>query len=151
MKVGPKKPNANERHSVSELEGCYIEVGHTAIRLVLEGGRYQWGSREIHDFGEYAAVRPDEFSCILELSSEPFKASKPRRTCRLIRTGKSYAVKELPDGEETKFKREDKKLVLADSLSKATQHACRDGVATQNPKQKWKRIEDSKIYYELTG
>jgi hypothetical protein len=138
---------------VSELEGCYIEVGSSGIRLLLKGGRYQWGSREIHDFGEYTAVRPDEFSCILQLSSEPFKDFQPKRTCRLIRSGKTYIVKRLPDGEETKFKREDGALFLEDSLPLLRQKKPIGGrsPAAAERHQAWKRIENSKVYYQLTG
>lgn len=91
----PKAKKSRKRRSIPELEGCYVKVGHTAIRLVLENGRYRWGSRKIHDSGTFVANQPDKFSCIVELSSELFKDS--RKQCRMMRRGKTYTVKEMPN------------------------------------------------------
>src|SRR5262245_1561137 len=98
---------------VKGLEGSYIRVDRPVIRLGLEDGRYKWGSRDIHEIGAYTIRRVDQFSCIIEFSSELDPAL--RRRCRMTRRGKIYTVKELPKGEETRFKRADGAVFLADS------------------------------------
>jgi hypothetical protein len=150
MRGAAKSAKAIAGWPVQGLEGCYREVGNTTARLLLEAGSYQWGTREIHDFGSYAVVGYDEFSCTLELSSEPWKAFKARRTCRIIRNGKAYLVKELPEGGQTRFKRDDGVLFLADSrpLSRRKLQA---GSAVAEGQRVWRRVEESKVYYQLTG
>src|SRR2546422_3416604 len=108
-----KTTKTNGSHSVRGLEGCYIKVDHTAIRLILKDGRYQWGGRDIHDSGSYTAERQDEFSCLVEFSSELFRGT--RKQCRFTRRGKTYTVKELPHGEVSKVKRDGEALFLTES------------------------------------
>lgn len=138
----------NKATRIKGLEGCYIRVGHTAIRWVLENGRYKWGSRDIHDSGTYAASQPDEFSCIVELSSELFRGTRKR--CRMTRRGKTYSVKELPNGEESKFKRDDDTPFLAELLPEKLQ---RQMPTAANRQRFWVHIEDATaaVSFYLTG
>jgi hypothetical protein len=142
-----RKPKKNK--TVAGLEGCYIKVGHTAIRFVLNDGAYQWGARDIHDSGTFTATQPDEFTCLLELSSELFGGA--RKQCRMTRRGKTYTVKELPHGEEGKFKRDDEALFLAE-LPAGIRHelAVADTTDKDSP---WRRIEHwaAEVEYQLTG
>ncbi len=134
---------------VKGLEGCYIKVGHTAIRIVLKDGRYQWGAQDIHDFGTFTASQSDEFTCMLELSSELFRGI--RKQCRMSRRGKTYTVKELPHGKESKFKRDDQGLFLAE-LPAGIQHQL--AVAdTTNKESPWRLIQHwtAKVEFQLTG
>ncbi len=134
---------------VKGLEGCYIKVGHTAIRLVLKDGKYQWGARDIHDFGTFTATQPDEFTCILELSSELFRGT--RKQCRITRRGKTYTVNELPHGEENKFKRDDAALFLAEMPANIRHELpMADSTDKESP---WKQIEHwaAKVEFQLTG
>lgn len=134
---------------VKGLEGCYIKVGHTAIRLVLKDGRYQWGARDIHDVGTFTATQPDEFTCMLELSSELFRGT--RKQCRMTRRGKTYTVKELPHGEESKFKRDDEAQCLAE-LPAGIRHEL-TVADTADKDSPWRQIEHwaAKVEYQLTG
>lgn len=143
----PKTKNARRRSTVPGLEGCYIKVGHTAIRLVLEDGGYKWGGRDIHDSGTYAASQPDEYSCIVELASARFSGS--RKQCRITRRGKTYTVKELPNGEEHKFKRDDDTLFLAESSTAVQQQV----PVTADRQRAWKQVDPAtaKVYFQLTG
>ena len=135
--------------TIKGLDGCYIKVGHTGIRLVLKDGSYQWGSRDIHDSGTYAAEQPDDYSCLVEFSSELLKSW--RRQCLFTRHGKTYTVKELPNGEVNKFKRDDGTLFLAELPS--------GGSIKQTPKKQffqkenWKSIgpANATVSYQLTG
>lgn len=140
---------ATKSTKVKGLAGCYIKVGHTAIRLVLKDGRYHWGARDIHDLGTFTATQPDEFTCMLELSSELFRGT--RKQCRMTRRGKTYTVKELPHGEESKFKRDDEALFLAE-LPAGIQHqlAIADTTDKESP---WRLIEHwaAKVEFQLTG
>jgi hypothetical protein len=134
---------------VKGLEGCYIKVGHTAIRFVLKDGRYQWGARDIHDLGSYTATQPDEFTCMVELSSALFRGT--HKQCRMTRRGRTYTVKELPHGEESKFKRDDEALFLSE-LPAGIQHEL--AVAdTTNKDSPWRQIEHwaAKVEFQLTG
>lgn len=145
MKRISKKQNANR---VIGLEGCYIKVGQPAMRWLLVDGRYEWGSRMIHDFGSYTAEKPDEFSCIVYLASQLFR--NVRKQCRITRRGKTYTVKELPDGEQHKFKRDDDMVFLAESPSGMWKQT---GLATSGRQGLWKQIEvgDAKVNFDLTG
>jgi hypothetical protein len=145
----PNTRKQTNSKTVKGLEGCYIKVGHTAIRLVLRDGRYQWGARDIHDFGTFTASQPDEFTCILELSSELFKGT--RKQCRMTRRGRTYTVKEVPHGEESKFKRDDEAYCLAE-LPTGIRHEL--AVADTSDKDSpWRQIEHwaAKVEYQLTG
>jgi hypothetical protein len=143
----PETRKPKKRKSIPGLEGRYVLVGHTAIRWVMEDGRYKWGGRDIHDSGTYTASQPDEFSCIVELASE-FLRGKPKQ-CRITRRGKTYTVKELPNGEEHKFKRDDDTSFLAESS--ATRHQQAPAIA-DDPRA-WKQIEyaNAKVSFDLTG
>jgi hypothetical protein len=140
---------ATKTDKVEGLTGCYIKVGHTAVRLVLKDGRYQWGARDIHDFGTFTATQPDEFTCMLEFSSELCKG--PRRQCRMTRRGKTYTVKELPHGEESKFKRNDTAVFLAE-LPSGLRHKLTTADTTDK-ESPWKQIEHwaAKVEFHLTG
>jgi hypothetical protein len=143
-------PNAKKlqgRKTVPGLERCYIKVGHRAIRWALEDGRYNWGGRDIHDSGTYTASQPDKFSCIVELASELFKDGRKR--CRMTRQGRTYTVKELPNGEEHKFKRDDNELFLAE-CSAARQPRM---PVIADRQRAWKQIEESnaRASFFLTG
>ncbi len=146
MKHASQKPKGSQ---IKALEGCYIQVSHTAIRFVLEGGRYKWGSREIHDFGTYTANQPDEFSCIVELTSELLKGSIKRY--KMTRRGKTYTVKQLPNGEESKFKRDDGKVFLAESS--VGPRRAQPAPTVSDGGQTWKQIEDAtaEVDFDLTG
>jgi len=149
MKSVSKSTKTKGRHSVRGLEGCYIKVGHTAIRLILKDGRYQWGARDIHDSGSYTAAQPDELSCLVELSSERFKGT--RKQCRFTRRGRTYTVRELPNGEVSKFKRDDETLFLAESPAGVQQEsAARDGADGQ---PMWRQIghANAAVSFYLTG
>lgn len=122
---------------IEGLEGCYIKVGHTAIHWVLEDGRYKWGARDIYQSGTYIASQPDEFSCIVELSSELSRGNQ--KQYRMTRRGKTYTVKELPNGEEHKFKRDDGTLFLAESSAMRQQQAS----VVADRQGSWKQIEDA--------
>jgi hypothetical protein len=143
----PKAKKPKKLKSIPGLEGCYIKVGHTAIRWVLEEGRYKWGGRDVHDSGTYVASQPDEFSCIVELASELFRDA--RKQCRITRRGKTYTVKELPNGEEHKFKRDDDRLFLAESSAMGQRQV---PVIADRPRA-WKQIENAnaKVSFYLTG
>lgn len=138
----------NKVTRIDGLDGCYIQVGHTAIRLVLKDGRYKWGARDIHDSGTYTASQPDKFSCVIELSSEFFRGAQ--KQCRMTRRGKTYTVKVLPNGEEGKFKRDDDTLFLTE-LSSVTRLQPTQNAAVPGPA--WKRIEhsDAAVSFYLTG
>jgi hypothetical protein len=149
MKHASKFTRAKKIQSIEGLEGCYIKVGHTAIRFILKDGKYQWGARDIHDFGSYAVERHDKFSCVVNLLSELFKGS--RKQCRFTRCGKTYTVKELPHGEMSKFKRDDETLFLTESLP-SLRH---EQLATDNAAQEsvWKQVEHwvAAVEFQLTG
>lgn len=143
----PKSTRLKRHSTVPGLEGCYIKVGHTAIRWVLEDGGYKWGGRDIHDSGTYTASQPDEYSCIVELASELFSGT--RKQCRITRRGKTYTVKELPNGEEHKFKRNDDALFLAESSAARQQRL----PVIADRQRTWKQVEPAaaKVYFQLTG
>jgi hypothetical protein len=146
------RPNAKKlkrRKTLPGLEGCYIKVGHTAIRFILKDGTYQWGGRDIHDSGTFIATQPDEFTCLLELSSE--LCGGARKQCRMTRRGKTYTVKELPHGEESKFKRDDQALFLAELPARIGHElAIAD---TTDRASAWRQIEHwaAKVEFQLTG
>lgn len=144
---GTTKPNVHP--SVKGLDGCYIKVGHTAIRLVLKDGRFQWGVRDIHDSGTYAAEQQDEFSCVVEFSSELFGSR--RWQCRFTRLGKTYTVKELPHGEVSKFKRDDEALFLIESRPGVRhEQSAPDSIEQRSA---WRQIEHwaAAVEFALTG
>jgi hypothetical protein len=136
-----------------QLEGCYINTDSKTVRLVLKDGRYQWGARDIHDFGTYSPIQWDEYSCTIELSSELFKG-KPLQ-CQFTRRGKTYTVQKLASGEKEKFKREDGPVFLSDSLlmPEAQKQLMSDAANARKKNQKWKQIEDSDaaVSFYLTG
>jgi len=143
-----RPPRKNKATRIDGLEGCYIQVEHTAIRLVLKDGRYKWGARDIYDSGTYAASQPDEFSCVIELSSEFFRGT--RKQCRMTRRGKTYTVKVLPNGEESKFKRYDDMPFLEELRSITRPGLPKNATARQRA---WKQIQHSSadVSYYLTG
>ena len=149
--IGSKKKNnisesgkTKDREPIPGLEGRYIKVNHTAVHLILKDGRYQWG----YDSGGYKATLRDEFSCLVEFFSELCKGT--RRQCRFTRRGKTYTVKELPDGEVSKFKRDDDKLFLTESSPAAHQQ---NAPAIIDAQKTWKLVEeaDAKVNFYLTG
>lgn len=135
--------------TVAGLEGTYIQVGHTAIRLVLKDGAYQWGARDIHDSGTFTATQPDEFTCLLELSSELLGGAP--KSCRMTRRGKTYTIKELPHGEESKFKRDDETLFLGELPASIRQE--RAVADTTDKGSPWRLVEPwaENVSYHLTG
>src|SRR2546423_15651828 len=98
-------PKSTKTMPVEGLEGCYIKIRQPAVRFTLKDGRYEWGTRFVFDRGTYTSVQPNEFSCMVELSSEVLKDWE--RRCSLIRRGKTYTINESPDGAQGKYKRDD--------------------------------------------
>ena len=86
---------------------------------------------------------------MLELSSEIFRGT--HKKCRMTRRGKTYTVKELPHGEEFKFKRIDDESFLAD-LPAGLQRQSAAAVTTDN-NPRWRLIERwaAKVEFQLTG
>ncbi len=103
----------------TSLEGCYVQVGHTAIRVILRNGNFEWGAADIHDSGRYKVIREDAYGCQIEFYSHNFPG-EPKQI-QLTRKGQQYTFEELPGGSETKFKRPDGVLFLADSRARKQQ------------------------------
>ena len=80
----------SKKNQTKGLDGCYKEVGHPSIRIVVQNGKYRWGSKEVHDYGTYTAMQTDEFTCVIKFASELFKDLQKK--CRLTRCGKTYTL-----------------------------------------------------------
>ena len=132
-------------HQRAPFEGSYIYNHNRSVRFVLDRGNFQWGWLE----GKYKVLKHNTESIVLALIHGFYEERKHPKQYRLTRRRTAYVLTELSSGEETIFKRADKKVFLTDSFSKAPPR--RRGIPAEDPKQKCKHVEESKIYYELTG
>src|SRR5436190_1787634 len=114
--------------------------------LKFDRGRFELGFLQ----GYYKVLKRTPASVDLAFIHGFFENRKYPGKFRLTRRKATYALADLADGTERLFKRKDNKKSLSDSFL-AAKRKRQTGAARLIPRGQWKRVEEAKVYYQLTG
>ena len=129
------------------FDGDYSEGHCRSIMLKLDRGRFQLGFLQ----GYYKVLKQSPASVDLAFIDGFLEDRKHPDKYRLSRRKATYVLANLADGTERLFKRKDKKMFLADSFLAAKKAERQKATVGPMARRQWKRVEESKVYYQLTG